>query len=224
MESISTVPVTDPRSSAPVRTAEAPVSFVDATTEEDAARARLYALLSNLLARPMGADILAALAALQGDDGSDIGRALAALGAAARGADATDAEEEFSALFYGMGAGGELQPYGSFYRTGLVYDKPLADLRSDLARMGIAAREGTTEPEDHAAFLCEVMHGLIVGTFGGAYSLDVQRGFFRAHLAPWIGRFFADLEKAKSARFYAAVGALGRLFMDIEGEGFAADA
>ena len=203
------------------RTAEVSVSFADTATEEDAARARIYALLSNLLARPAVADTLAALGSFKGDGGSEMGRALVALGAAANAADAGTVSDEFSVLFHGMGAGGELQPYGSFYRTGLVYDKPLADLRSDLARLGIAARVGTTEPEDHAAFLCEFMHGLITGAFGAAHPLDTQRDFFRAHLAPWIGRFFAELEKAKSARFYAAVGALGRLFTDIENEGFA---
>ncbi len=222
MDSVSTVPVTDSRNAAMSRTAEAPVSFADTAAEEDAARARIYALLSNLLARPASVDTLAALGSLTGDGDSAIGRALAALGAAADTTDAGAVADEFSALFYGMGAGGELQPYGSFYRTGLVYDKPLADLRSDLARLGIGAREGTTEPEDHAAFLCEAMHGLIVGAFGAAHPLDMQRDFFRAHLAPWIGRFFADLEKARSARFHAAVGALGRSFVDIESEGFAA--
>ena len=32
---------------------------------------------------------------------------------------------------------------------------------------------------------------------------------------------FADLERAESAEFYHHVGALGRLFMDIEAEAFA---
>ena len=37
----------------------------------------------------------------------------------------------------------------------------------------------------------------------------------------WIRRFFVDLEKAKSVEFYARVGALGRIFIDIETEAFA---
>ena len=44
---------------------------------------------------------------------------------------------------------------------------------------------------------------------------------FEKHLAPWIGRFFADLERAEAADFYRRVGALGRLFMEIETEAFA---
>lgn len=195
----------------------------EALAEEDLSRARFYALLSRLLARPMDDATLESVRALSGD-ASDFGRAIELLAERARAATVETATEEFSTLFFGMGAGGELLPYGSYYRTGLVYDKPLADLRGDLARLGIGAKADTTEPEDHIAFLCEVMHGLIEGSFGAPRSLDDQREFFRAHLEPWAARFFADMEKANSARLYAPLGAVGRLLMAIETEGFAADA
>ena len=48
-----------------------------------------------------------------------------------------------------------------------------------------------------------------------------EREFFEQHLAPWIGRFFADLETAQAAEFYRRIGALGRLFIDLESEAFA---
>ncbi|MSP80628.1 MAG: molecular chaperone TorD [Rhodospirillales bacterium] len=195
----------------------------EAPAEEDLARARFHALLSRVLARPLDAAMLESVRALEGN-ASEFGRAIELFAGSARQATIETATEEFSALFFGMGAGGELLPYGSYYRTGMVYDKPLADLRGDLARLGIGARAETTEPEDHIAFMCEVMHGLIVGTFGAAQALDVQRDFFLAHIEPWAARFFADLEKAKTARLYAPLGTIGRLFMAIETEGFAADA
>jgi TorA maturation chaperone TorD len=44
---------------------------------------------------------------------------------------------------------------------------------------------------------------------------------FGQHLSPWIGRFFADLERAETADFYRRVGTLGRLFIEIETEAFA---
>ena len=44
---------------------------------------------------------------------------------------------------------------------------------------------------------------------------------FEKHLSPWIGRFFADLERADAASFYRSVGTLGRVFMEIEKEAFA---
>jgi TorA maturation chaperone TorD len=40
-------------------------------------------------------------------------------------------------------------------------------------------------------------------------------------MAPWLPRFFADLERAQAGDFYHAVGALGRAFVEIESEAFA---
>ncbi len=45
---------------------------------------------------------------------------------------------------------------------------------------------------------------------------DTQRKFFNDHLAPWMGKFFSDLQEAKAARFYRAVGQLGEQFIEIE--------
>jgi TorA maturation chaperone TorD len=63
----------------------------------------------------------------------------------------------------------------------------------------------------------------MAGLTGGQFSARVeqQQQFFERHLAPWIGRFFADLEAAKTADFYRHVGAIGRLFIEIEMEAFA---
>jgi TorA maturation chaperone TorD len=97
-------------------------------------------------------------------------------------------------------------------------------LRDALARLGIARAADVKEPEDHVAALCEVMAGLIDGAYGAAQPLAVQRSFFETHMAPWVGRFFADLEGAEAAVFYAAVGMLGRRFVEIESAAFAMDA
>ena len=40
---------------------------------------------------------------------------------------------------------------------------------------------------------------------------------FQHHLAPWVGRLFADLERAEGADFYRHVG----VFVDIETQAFA---
>jgi TorA maturation chaperone TorD len=48
-----------------------------------------------------------------------------------------------------------------------------------------------------------------------------DRELFEQHLAPWIGRFFADLEQAEAADFYRGVGTLGRVFIEIETDAFA---
>jgi TorA maturation chaperone TorD len=43
---------------------------------------------------------------------------------------------------------------------------------------------------------------------------------FDKHMAPWIGRFFTDLEQAEAADFYRQLGTVGRIFIDIEAEAF----
>jgi TorA maturation chaperone TorD len=185
--------------------------------EIDAARAQEYALLATLLSRAPDQTLLARIAQLPGD-ASPLGVAHAAIAEAARSADAADVEREYFALFTGIGRG-ELLPYGSYYLSGFLHDRPLARLREDLARLGLERTASQAEPEDHAALLCEVMAGVVSGRFAAAPGSD--RLLFDKHLAPWIGRFFADLQRAKSADFYRAVGALGRAFIDIETEAFA---
>src|SRR5262249_43601853 len=185
--------------------------------ERDAARAQEYALLAALLARTPSADLLKRLAELRGD-ATPLGVAHAALAEAASRARPDRVEREFFILFIGLGRG-ELMPYGSYYLTGFLDERPLARLRADLARLGIARAEGNVEPEDNVATLCEIMSGLAGGRFAG--SEDPGRELFEKHLAPWVGRFFADLENAESADFYRRIGTLGRVFMDIDTEAFA---
>jgi TorA maturation chaperone TorD len=188
-----------------------------AIDEVDVARSREYALLSTLLARAPDQDLLERLADLRGD-ASPLGLAHAAVAEAARRTSVADAQREYFDLFIGLGRG-ELLPYGSYYLTGFLLDRPLARLRQDLVRLGIERAAGQAEPEDHAAVLCEVMAGLLNRRF--PVSPVADRELFERHLSPWIGRFFADLEHAQAADFYRHIGALGRAFMNIETEAFA---
>ena len=48
----------------------------------------------------------------------------------------------------------------------------------------------------------------------------VRSGRHAHRLAHQISRFFADLEQAQSADFYARVGSLGRIFVGIEAKAF----
>jgi TorA maturation chaperone TorD len=191
----------------------------DSATLDDVelARAREYALLAALLVRAPDTDMLKRIAGLKGDP-SPLGVAHAALAEAAAHADADRLQREYFDLFVGLGRG-ELMPYGSYYLTGFLHERPLARLREDLKALGIARSEGNVEPEDHAAILCEIMAGLIDGRFGAPAGSD-QR-IFERHLRPWIGRFFSDLEHAEKADFYARVGSVGRTFVEIETEAFA---
>lgn len=198
--------------------ADGAAGFAASVPEEEFLRARLYGLMARLLLAPPPADLLAFLRTLQDDD-TEIGRALGQLAQAARNIPAADIGDEYHQLFIGV-ARGELVPYGSYYLTGFLNEKPLAKLRQDLARMGIARAQGVCEPEDHIGTLCEVMAALIAGEFGDPADLSQQQAFFRAHIEPWARRFFADLEYASAARFYVPVGRLGALLIDIETAGF----
>jgi len=185
--------------------------------EVDAARAQEYALISGLLAHAPDADLLHRLARLPGDP-SPLGRAHADLAQAAGRTHAAAVEREYFDLFVGLGRG-ELLPYGSFYLTGFLHGNSLARLRRDLAELGLRRSPDFAEPEDHAAILCELMAGLARRQW--AASPETERAVFEAHLVPWIGHFFADLERAEAAQFYRSVGTLGRVFMEIEVEAFA---
>src|SRR6056297_1610843 len=187
-------------------------------SEEDRPRADLYNFLGVLLAGPPDELLLAQTAGLTGDD-TGLGQAIARLADCARTTKPQQAEREFNKLFIGLGRG-ELLPYASFYLTGFLHEKPLAVLRSDLSARRIERAPNVYEPEDNIATLMEVMGGLIVGRFSTPSTLEDQKTFFNRHIAPWAGHFYADLETAKTAMLYAAVGSVGRAFMEIEREAF----
>jgi TorA maturation chaperone TorD len=188
------------------------VQGAEETDPVDAERARLFALLGRLMGAAPDAALLARLKPLRGTEG-ELGEAYAALGVAAGATTPAAVEREHFHLFVGVGRG-ELLPYASYYLTGFLHERPLADLRGDLRRLGIARAEGVAEPEDHIAFLCETYAGLIAGDF--AAGPGEAAPFFARHIRPWAARLFADLEKAEAAGFYRAVGRLGRLAVEIE--------
>jgi TorA maturation chaperone TorD len=193
----------------------------DSVLAVDRLRAHQYQLLARFLAAPAEAGVLQLASGFAGDE-TELGRALAELAGRAGQVTPEAASREYHDLFIGIGRG-ELVPYASYYLTGFLNEKPLAKLRGDMARLGVARAETVKEPEDHIAALCEMMAGLITGAFGAPLDLAEQRAFFDRHLAPWAPVFFDDLEKAKLAWLYAPVGTLGRVFMGIEQTAFVMD-
>lgn len=191
-------------------------------SDEDRARAHHYALLGRLFFAAPDAPLLTALVAsarVLGVGASAFARAWAELGEIAAASDAAGVNEEYEALFYGIGRP-EVMLYGSYYLAGFLMEEPLAHLRDDLAELGLGRRAGVAETEDHIAALAEVMRHLVL-TGPDEAGLARQRRFFSRHLQPWYGRFVEVLTLAPQARFYARVGALARAFFDIESEAFA---
>jgi len=188
----------------------------EALNAEDRARADVYALLGALLAKPPEAAFLNRLRRIPVTDHDGDAGMTAAWATLRQAADRAQVEalaDEFHDLFVGLGRG-ELAPYGSWYLTGFLMERPLAELRVDVRRLGFERRDDVHEPEDHAAALCETM-SLIVAD-AAEIPFERQREFFAKHIAPWMGRFFGDLATAQSARFYRAVGLLGERFLEVE--------
>ena len=183
-------------------------------SNEEQLRVGAYQLLAAMLRSAPDQHLLDILTQIDSEDGPEadaIARALAILKLSAAQASVTSLEDEHVDLFIGIGRG-ELVPYGSWYITGFLMEKPLSQLRDDLLQLGFERQENTHEPEDHIAALCEVM-ALLIGN--GATS-EVQKTFFDSHLTNWAARFFSDLETAKSAVFYRSVGQFGKAFVEFE--------
>jgi len=182
-------------------------------------RAGGYGLLAALLRAAPDAALLALLRQYDQPEGSGedaVARALRLLALAARQPQGGRLEDEYHNLFIGLGRG-ELVPFGSWYLTGFLMEKPLSILRADLAALGFERQPEVCEPEDHIAALLEVMSLLIQDDV----EHQTQQHFFQRHLEPWADRFFNDLEHAESACFYRAVGRFGRSFNDLESRYFA---
>lgn len=185
--------------------------------EMQAARAGTWSFLARVLSASPDRALLDTLAGLGGIDTS-AGRIAMGWELLRRAATAPETtvdalEDEYLALFIGLGRG-ELVPFGSWYLTGFLMEKPLALLRRDLDRLGIEREAGVTESEDHAGALADAMAILIRA--GDEVPLAEQRAFFEAHVAPWMARFFVDMQAAEGARFYRSVGFFGEAVLDFE--------
>ena len=182
--------------------------------QEQQYRASAYSILAALLRNVPEEGVLRHVAnfADVAVDEDELLLSMSTLGLAAKSSELSAIDDEYHELFIGLGRG-ELVPYGSWYLTGYLMEKPLGILRDDLNALGFIREEGVVEPEDHVAALCEVMALLISNSEGDD---EQQRIFYKKHLAEWIGRFFEDLSTANSAVFYRAVGRFGAAFMNLE--------
>ena len=181
---------------------------------DQARRAAFYSLLAGLLRNAPDADVLAYCLSLDTtDQKSELGAAINTLVLAAKHSDPQRLKEEFHELFIGLGRG-ELVPYGSWYQTGFLMERPLGQLRADLAKLGFERSDDVHEPEDHIAALMEVMALLI---YEGAPQ-DQQRLFFETHISSWAKDFMKDLSVAETATFYRSVARLGSAFVAIESQ------
>lgn len=197
----------------------APVAIDRSAAEpmpEERARADMYALIAALFYGPPTPELLALLVAAPGLAGEGVANLPAAwerLQRAAAGADAEVLREVYDATFVTIGEA-PVMLYGSHYLTGRLHEKPLADLRATLARLGLTRKEAAREPEDHIAAVADVMRHLILS------GSEAQRDFFDRFVRPWYARFAARVEQGTESEFYRALGEFTRAFLDVERESF----
>jgi len=185
--------------------------------QAQAARVGVYGLLSALFASEPTEATLQRLRDIGEVDTSDgkIAMGWELMKQSALKCEQKSLQDEFFSLFIGIGRG-ELMPFGSWYLTGFLMEKPLALLRRDLQALGIERQEGITESEDHIASLCDAMALLI--QHNDEIPLATQVAFYQDHIEPWAGRFFEDLQSASHAHFYRSVGFFGAAFFEFESD------
>jgi len=199
-----------------------PASAASSALDEEVARAELYGLLARLWYAAPDEALLDAMQVAVTEapaSGAFLEEPWRQLVGVARGIDAATAAAEYDALFGGMGRP-EIYLFGSHYLSGFLNDKPVAQLRNDLDRLGLVREESVFETEDHVACLFEVMRYLIAGDDVAVANLTQQSAFFATHVQPWLPALCDTASAHPKAHFYAALGGFTRAFVQVEAQGF----
>jgi TorA maturation chaperone TorD len=181
---------------------------------EELARANFYALLARLFYGPPDAALLGELARaepLAAEDG-EIALAWRALCSAAAGADPEAVREEYETVFIGTGKA-PVTLYTCAYTIQYSNEAPLAELRGELAALGLERREDASEPEDHIAALCDTMRHLIAEQ---KRALPEQRRFFQRWIGPAYARLCDAIDRDPNVVFYKSVARFANAFLTLE--------
>ena len=206
----------------------APVMFTPRIEPEDQARADFYALLARLYREAPDAALLAAIAAADelhaapgAEHGGELASAWQALIAASSVMEPDAAAAEYQALFIGVGQS-EVSLHGSAYTKASGGGPLLVQVREALGKLELARAPGSTVYEDHLAVLFETMRLLIVGA-GREHplSVDVQRDFHSANIAPWVTKCCNAISAKGVANYYVRVAQFTSFFMAVERDSFA---
>ena len=191
--------------------------------DEETARAEMYGLLAMFYLAPPSAEVWQALQVAVTEApvaGAFLEEPWQQLVARSRDRALDDVAREFEDLFGGVGKP-DIDLFGSVYQAGFLNERPLADLRDELAELGLQANpDAAVATEDHIAYLFEVMRFLIAGDDVAVCNLTRQQAFFNRHLQAWVDALCQAIEDHPKAAFYAAVAGLTRAFMAIERQAF----
>ena len=200
------------------------IALAHPLSPEDRARADFYALLARLYADGPDARLLQTIAradTIGGD--SSFARAWNRLVAASGAMDAEAAAQEYTDLFVGVGKC-EVNLHGSHWLTGYMMEKPLVELRRELALLGIARRGDVTMLEDHLSAMCETMRLLIAGHEDREpVPIATQRAFFERYVACWVFSCCTAMRETPIANYYACVGEFTEQYMALDRDALAMD-
>lgn len=207
---------------ASVEPSVARVALAHPLTPEDRSRAEFYALLARLYRDVPDARLLAAIAAANPLEGeAPVVSAWNRLVAASGVMDADAAAQEYTDLFIGVGPS-EVNLHASHWIAGVMMERPLAELRADLAALGLGRRSDVVMLEDHLSALCETMRLLIAGEDDRRpASVAMQRAFFDRHIAPWVFSCCAAIRESTIANYYARVAEFTEQFMALDRDALA---
>ena len=195
---------------------------VSSALDEETARAEIYGLLAALYYAPPSPEVLAQLRVAATETpaaGGFLQEPWRDLVGAARAMTDASIQAEYNTLFGGVGKP-EIYLFGSHYLSGFLNEKPLAVLRGELARLGLARDDAMSETEDHIAYLCEVMRYLIAADDMAVANLTAQSKFFGDQVQPWVLLLCDALEAHPKAQFFAALAVFTRAFAGVEAQGF----
>ncbi len=193
-------------------------------TPEDRNRADFYALLARLFADVPDAALLAAIGSAAtldapGAFASSWNRLVAASGVM----DVDAAVQEYTDLFIGVGES-EVNLHASHWLAGAMMERPLAELRGELAEMGLARRADVTMVEDHLSALFETMRLLVSGKDDRSpASVAVQRDFFERHITSWAFACCNAIRESAIANYYVRVAEFTGEFMALDRDALAMD-
>ena len=201
---------------------ESPRIGAASLSEEEAARANVYALIGRLFYGGPDAGLLAEICgADEGvtEGGGPLARIWKRLQDACRNAESAELEQEYAALFISAGRA-LVSLYVSGYANGMASDKRLVQLRQELEGMGLARQDAVFEVEDHISGLCDVMRFLIESN----QPIVAQKRFFEEFIHPGALALCDAVESAEPSDFYKVVAQFARLFIELEKSAFAMEA
>jgi TorA maturation chaperone TorD len=131
------------------------------------------------------------------------------------------AAQEYTDLFVGVGQC-EVNLHGSHWIAGAMLDRPLADLRGELATLGLGRRSDAVMLEDHLSALFETMRLLVAGHGDRPPAhIETQRAFFERNIEPWAFLCCSAIRQSSIANYYGCVAELTTQFMALDRDALA---